>query len=40
MDVSSQRNDRAFIASVEDNPLNQSLRKNAELDLQALGLAH
>jgi hypothetical protein len=40
LDIASQRNDRVFVASVEDNPLNQSLRKNAELDLQALGLAH
>lgn len=40
LDVASTRNDRAFVASVEDNPLNQSLRKNAELDLQALGLAN
>jgi hypothetical protein len=38
--ILAERNDRAFVASVEDNPLNQSLRKNAELDLQALGLAH
>lgn len=39
LDISKERNQNAMIAAVEDNPLNISLRKNAEEDqrrLQAL----
>ena len=39
LDISKERNQNAMIAAIEDNPLNQSLRKNAEEDqrrLQAL----
>lgn len=36
MDVSLQRNQPAMVAAVEDNPLNQSLRKNAERDQMIL----
>ena len=36
LDVSLERNQNAMIAAVEDNPLNQSLRKNAEADQRTL----
>lgn len=36
LDVSKERNQNAMIAAVEDNPLNQSLRKNAETDQRTL----
>jgi len=32
LDIASERNQREIIAGVDDNPLMQSLRKNAELD--------
>ncbi len=36
LDVSKERNQNAMVAAVEDNPLNQSLRKNAEHDQRVL----
>jgi hypothetical protein len=36
LDVSKERNQNAVIAAVEDNPLNISLRKNAEHDQRVL----
>jgi hypothetical protein len=36
LDVSRDRNTYSTIAAVENNPYAQSLRKNAELDEQAL----
>lgn len=36
LDVSKERNQNAMIAAVEDNPLNISLRKNAEHDQRVL----
>lgn len=36
LDVSKERNQNAVIAAVEDNPLNISLRKNAEADQRLL----
>lgn len=36
LDVSAERFTPDIVAAVESNPLNQSLRKNAELDMQAL----
>jgi hypothetical protein len=36
LDVSKERNQNAVIAAVEDNPLNISLRKNAEHDQRLL----
>ena len=36
MDISLQRNQPAMVAAVEDNPLQQSLRRNAEHDQRVL----
>jgi len=40
LDIASERNQREIIAAAEDNPLMQSLRKNAELDAAAYGEAY
>ena len=40
LDIAADRNQREIIAAAEDNPLMQSLRKNAELDSAAYGEAY
>jgi hypothetical protein len=36
LDVSLERNTPAIVSAVEDNPLQQSLRRNAETDQRTL----